>query len=296
MTLRLRYTEALRIAFALIWRQIVWSGVAVLPAVVVLWEIARRSPTSAELMGRIFSVAGPFLFLIGSIPAVWGALRTRYEPFTLELHRCLKHNTDLIEEDSERRAQQAVVLTSGFVCAFIVIFAAVLMVKLHDLRMIREEEPGRQYYDYDRDVNRKALAISTSSGMQSAVLASPVFPDAAIRAFWTQDGKFLLMGQAVAFPGPGREFQLWAEPRKGGPISLGMLRIQIKGELLHVTELPLKPVDLKTIFITGERWGGQTRPSTAPIWSARVETANSNAGLRRTGIAQHLSSDRGSTD
>jgi hypothetical protein len=296
MTLRLRFSEALRITFALVWRQIAWSAVALLPALVLLWRVFRHSPTSSELMARALFVAGPFLFLIGSIPAVCGAIRTRYRPFTLEVHRSIKPNADLIEDEAERLQQQTVVLMGGLALAFVVVFGAVLTVKLHDLKAIREAEPGRQYFDYDRDVNRKALAISTAASMQSAVLVSPIFPDAPVRAYWTREGKLLLMGQALAYPGPGREFQLWAEPRKGHAISLGMLRLEIKGELLYVTDLPVKPGDVKTLFITDERWGGQSLPSTPPIWSAGIESAVNRAAAGRTATAPGHSAIRGTSD
>ncbi len=91
--------------------------------------------------------------------------------------------------------------------------------------------------------------------------AMPMF-----HAVWSQKMGLLIMADNVPqFPN-SITLQLWAVPKQGKPMSLGMFRPDPSGEAMMVMSPNANISEIAALAISEEPAGGSLQPTTAPVW------------------------------
>jgi anti-sigma-K factor RskA len=91
--------------------------------------------------------------------------------------------------------------------------------------------------------------------------AMPMF-----HAVWSQKMGLLVMANNVPQLPPTMTFQLWAMPKQGKPLSLGMFRPDESGQAMMVMSPATNMSEVAALAISEEPAGGSSQPTSAPVW------------------------------
>jgi hypothetical protein len=91
--------------------------------------------------------------------------------------------------------------------------------------------------------------------------AMPMF-----HAIWSQKMGLLVMANNVPQLPPTMTLQLWAMPKQGKPLSLGMFRPDESGQAMMVMSPATNMSEVAALAISEEPAGGSSQPTSAPVW------------------------------
>lgn len=91
--------------------------------------------------------------------------------------------------------------------------------------------------------------------------AMPMF-----HAVWSQKMGLLVMASNVPQFPPTTTLQLWAVPKQGKPLSLGMFRPDQSGQAMMVMSPATNMNRIAALAISEEPAGGSLQPTSAPVW------------------------------
>ncbi len=135
---------------------------------------------------------------------------------------------------------------------------------------VRAARRQNEAMEVERQTYQRALAILSASGTREVALkpAQASLPE--FRAFWHGEMGLVLAGYKIPSPAPGRIWQLWVVPKKGNPLSAGLVRPDANGHVLFVPRPEAEIAEAAALAISDEPAGGSSQPTTKPLWVGPV--------------------------
>lgn len=136
-------------------------------------------------------------------------------------------------------------------------------------RQLRNQQQQRAALESTREIYQQTLAILSDPQTKEFRLEPTHLSQPALHIYWNDHLGLVLAGERMSGVAPARTFQLWIEPQKGQPISVGIFRPDAAGEVLLVSPPRAARGAAAGLSVTEEPAGGSPQPTAKPSWSGR---------------------------